>query len=277
MQLVKQDSAGYLSAFGRRLAPWDVTTINPLVLRIAGEPDLRTPEKKAMLRDLLSFLVRRAVCGLTTKNYNKYFLQILRHLEAEGFSRGILQTFLLDQHTETTLWPNERDFKEAWCQSPIYDDLGSRRVAALLVEIEKAMRTKFNEDIDIKNRLSIEHIMPEKWEKHWPLSDGSYLKGNAYLHLLISDRDDEKTKEVARRENLKHTLGNLTLLTQPLNSRVSNGPFEKKHPQIAKESALALNRHFQSQEFWEEDAIIGRSQQMFMFARTLWPRPERVA
>lgn len=277
MRLVKQDSTDYLSEFGRRLAPWDVTTINPLVLRIAAEPRLGAPAKKAMLRDLLSFVVRRAVCGLTTKNYNKFFLQILRHIETNGFSSDVLQAFLLDQHADTTIWPDQHAFKEAWCQRPLYADLGSRRVGAVLVELEKAMRTKFNEDIEIKSKLSIEHIMPEKWEKRWPLSDGSHLKEGAFLYLLMSYDDDDKNKEVERREKLKHTLGNLTLLTQPLNSRLSNGPFEKKRPEIAKQSALALNRQFQSQKLWNEETILRRSQQMFTLARAIWPRPERAA
>ena len=275
-ELVGQDSSSYLANFGRRLTPWDVTTINPLVLRIAAEPTMKTPEKKSTLTDLLSFVVRRAVCGLTTKNYNKFFLQVLRHLETNGFSRNILQGFLLDQHADTTVWPDERHFGAAWCQDPLYNALGSRRVGALLEEIEKSMRTKFNEDVEIKSRLSIEHVMPERWEKRWPLSDGSYLKEDASLYLLFS-ADDEREKEVSRRQRLKHTLGNLTLLTQPLNSRVSNGPFEKKRTQIAKQSSLALNRHFQSQESWDEEPILQRSKEMFKLARKIWPRPERAA
>ena len=60
------------------------------------------------------------------------------------------------------------------------------------------------------------------------------------------------------------------------------GKFRPLYMQLVKQDSAGYlsafgNRHFQSQEFWEEDAIIGRSQQMFMFARTLWPRPERVA
>lgn len=52
-------------------------------------------------------------------------------------------------------------------------------------------------------KLAIEHVMPRKWQQHWPVQG-------------IDEVD---------RDRLIHTLGNLTLLTGKLNSTVSNGPW----------------------------------------------------
>lgn len=271
-QLVSQDSETYLGKFGRRLAPWDVTTINPLVLRIAAERELTHAKKESMLHDLLSFVGRRAICGLTTKNYNKYFLQVLRQLEERGFNRDVLQEFMLGQQAETTVWPSDKVFKRSWFHEGVYQTLRAARTRAVLEELEVAIRSKFNEDIEIKSALSVEHIMPVRWEKSWPLADGTYLEEDAFSFEFFSD-DDERTQEVTRREIVKHTIGNLTLLTQPLNSRVSNGPFEKKRKAIAKQSSLALNRHFQTVTSWDEVAILRRSEELFNLARKIWSRP----
>ncbi len=55
-----------------------------------------------------------------------------------------------------------------------------------------------------RGTYAIEHVMPRKWHSHWPLP--------------------ERARE-ADRDRIVHTLGNLTLLTGKLNSKVSNGPW----------------------------------------------------
>jgi len=69
------------------------------------------------------------------------------------------------------------------------------------------------------------------------------------------------------------TFGNLTLLTQPLNSSVSNSAFEIKKPEILKNSALALNRYFQDKDVWDEDLITTRGEMLFAHASERWPYP----
>jgi len=63
------------------------------------------------------------------------------------------------------------------------------------------------------------------------------------------------------------------LLTQPLNSSVSNSAFDIKKPEILKNSALALNRHFQDKTSWDEAAITARAELLFAHACEKWPFP----
>ena len=67
--------------FHRRLAALDVSTANPLLLEILYQDrsDLRDA-----LKVIESFLVRRAVCGLTPKGYNRFFVQVLDAADGAG-------------------------------------------------------------------------------------------------------------------------------------------------------------------------------------------------
>ena len=79
-----------------------------------------------------------------------------------------------------------------------------------------------------------------------------------------------------RRELLLHAFGNLTLLTKPLNSAISDGAFEAKRPEIAKQSKLRMNTYFQdfdNKDPWTEENIIKRGEELFEVARLVWPRP----
>lgn len=73
-----------------------------------------------------------------------------------------------------------------------------------------------------------------------------------------------------------HSLGNLTLLTQPLNSAVRNGPFMLKRPEIARQSQLRLNSYFQNfddSDPWDETTIIERGKSLAALALNIWPKP----
>lgn len=90
---------------------------------------------------------------------------------------------------------------------------------------------------------------------------------------LDTDSTGESPDE--RRKRLIHTIGNLTLLTGPLNSSISNGPFVEKRPQIAANSALRLNTRFQDQSIvsWSEVDIIKRAEDLFTSAQSIWSSP----
>jgi hypothetical protein len=67
--------------------------------------------------------------------------------------------------------------------------------------------------------------------------------------------------------------GLVTLLTQPLNSSVSNGAYATKKPEILKQSALTLNRYFQEIDSWTEQQILTRGKVLFEHAKKIWPYP----
>lgn len=273
--LIERSSDTALAAFGRRLHPWDVTTVFPLVLRIWGSPLMNDEAKVYCLQMLLSFMVRRAVCGLTTKNYNKFFLMVVSHLEKTGWSPNVLGDYLLKQNQESGRLPRDDEFERGWLHTPAYRELQPARAKAVLQEIEIKKRTAYHETDQLADHLSIEHVMPTKWSATWPMMDGykpTDIECNTAEYMTLEDINT-RVGQMVRRNRLKDTFGNLTLLTKPLNSAVSNGPYSGKRIALQKHSLLVLNREVTSYEEWNEEVIAERGTALFRVAKELWPLP----
>ena len=281
--LVDSEDKSFLAQFGRALHILDVSTVFPLVFQIMAS-DLDDTEKQGMLSDLLSYIVRRAICQRTSKNYNNLFLQIVRHLNDVGINRKALQQYLLSFISETTVWPSDEEFERHWLNSPVYNYLSSH-INYILREIEQGLRSKFSEPIEIKGVLTIEHILPQSWEEHWPLQTGERVTPGQSLQAIRAFREeglndgggetlDDKIND---RERILHTFGNLTLLTQELNSSVSQSAFSEKRTPIIEQSALALNRYFQNVDEWNEEKINERGRDLFEIAKTIWEYPANLA
>ena len=116
--------------------------------------------------------------------------------------------------------------------------------------------------------------MPGEWATHWPLADGSKPAADqVQLAEFVIDEDDTLIGRIVRRNRLKNTIGNLTLLTQPLNSSVSNGPFRDKVKALKNHSLLVLNKEIATHTTWNEDSILARSKELFQTAVLVWPSP----
>ena len=278
-RLLERDSSDPLGHFAKLLHPWDVTTVYPLVLRLWIEDELDEIEKKECLSVLLTFIVRRAICGLTTKNYNKFFLSALRHLEAKGFSSGNLATFLIGQTSESARFPSDREFERSWTSAPMYGlRLTPLRVRRVLEAIERAKRQKFHETDQLSSNLSVEHILPSDWAEHWPLLDGEQpTREENWQAMFATEENDTRVGQIVRRCRLVNTFGNLTLLSMPLNSSVSNGPFSAKREALNEHSLLVMNREITKEEKWGEDQICERGGKLFEVAKGLWPYPKTSA
>lgn len=240
--------------FRRIIEDLDTTTVLPLLLavlrRYADEP----AQVQAVLVDLESYLVRRAICGLTSKAYNRIFVSLVQRLASvDDFSAERIREFLLEQEGESSRWPADAELEYRWLTEPVYRTQRQGRLRMLLERLEQAMRSPKTEDIVFKKPLTIEHLMPREWERYWPLDGANPLEAKR------------------RRDALVHTVGNLTLLTQPLNAEVSNGPWRLKKPAIEQYSLLRMNEGWP--DVWSEDQIQARGRALFIYARRIWSRP----
>lgn len=95
----------------------------------------------------------------------------------------------------------------------------------------------------------------QKWAEHWPLDGAAH----------------DPEQEVADREAVVHTIGNLTLITPWLNSGLSNRPWGAKRADILAHSAFSLNRNLPTT--WEVESIRSRSRWLASIAADLWHRP----
>ncbi len=114
-------------------------------------------------------------------------------------------------------------------EMPAYNRYSRARLRMLLEAAEDHLRGYSSRNPKSENRVPrkgypIEHLLPQKWINHWP------VEGLA--------------AEIDRREHV-HRLGNLTLITAPLNSSVSDGPWlgsEGKSAKLKKHSVLLMNQ-----------------------------------
>ena len=252
--------------FARRLKVVDTSTIYPvLLLLLAGRKDrVADGDLDGILDDLESYLIRRLVCGFTTKGYNKFFLSLLRRLrEADVISRDVVQEHLLDGTGPAVVWPDDAAFARAWLARPVYAEIKSHRVEMILSAINARLHSDKQEPVTFRGKLTVEHVLPVGWAAPaWP---------DPPRHP--NPEDGGETAEELR-GRLLHTFGNLTLLTQQLNSAVSNGSYEKKKPEITEQSLIRLNGWFQREAEWNEIKIQERGTALLKLAKDAWPRPK---
>jgi Protein of unknown function DUF262/Protein of unknown function (DUF1524) len=247
--------------FLERLLALDTSTLYPLLLELLGaDSSLDVGQRDLILADLESFLIRRLVCRLTTKNYNKLFLSLLRQVREASPSVDIIRSRLLGSDDVAVRWPGDEEFRRAWLELPAYGYIRQDRIRSILEALEGELYTPRQERLGLDCVPTLEHIMPQSWHKNWP---------------IVADAEPEPNEETAgqRRDRLLQTFGNLTLLTQSLNSEVSNASFDVKRPQITRQSVLRLNAYFQTVDIWTEEDILQRGESLFDLACRVWPRP----
>ena len=261
-ELIVPDAKSKLGEFSRTLLRLDTSTLYPLMLFLLPRRNQIDPEGlEGIYRDLESFLIRRLVCGLTTKNYNQFFLKMVHELSTiQNLTRENVQDFLGSFTEDTNRWPGDEEFRKHWMSAPAYSKLGPWRVRLILEKIEKSLMTSKQECVQYDNALTVEHVMPQVWRENWiPPSASGDMRDLADL-----------------RDVLIHTFGNLTLLTQSLNSSVSNGSYSDKRHEITGQSTLLMNAYFQKERDWKEDQIRARGERLFEQALKIWPRTNRV-
>jgi hypothetical protein len=258
----------------------DTSTIYPVLLFLFSEEHVnpsRVSESSLpqLLIDLESFLVRRAVCGLTSKNYNNIFMKLLADLgRLDVVNPDAVGRLLIPGEGPANYFPKDDEFRRCWVSRPIYAPSTASFINMMLAAINERMRTDAQEEATIKYPgLWVEHIMPRKWQAKWPLSnaDAEHHKDPA-SGVTVTNRQ--------WRDTLIQTMGNLTLLTAKLNDRISNGPFvdpkEKtdKKREYEKHAILRVTRDFiKDRETWDELAILERAEELFRHAAAIWPYP----
>lgn len=249
--------------FRYRAGVMQMGAFTPALLIILSKPDNARFES---LKALESFLIRRMVCRYTTKDYNRLSLDLVRALNnyrPESADRAVIE-FLRGQEAYSRRWPDDSDLEEALITIPLYRRLTRGRLRLILEGIEQQYRNDhFSEQTDLPKNLTIEHVLPQNWETHWPLPD---------------DIDESEGKQT--RNLLIHTIGNLTLISDRLNSAASNASWKNKRTTLEKHSTFFLNRVLLADSKdtnWDEQFIKNRSKKMAKIVAKVWPGPHSAA
>ena len=270
-QTITQPKDERIALFLYRLQAVDTATVYPLLLLATTLWQSQPNELHNFLSILESYLVRRMVCGMTSKNYNRYFTDVIKDIYRTKKESDIpinakdVHTILSKSDSDSSRMPDDIELKSQLLQRPMYGRIAQYKLRMVLEAIDGASHHSKAEFMPIQKNLTIEHILPEKWEKHWPLEK----EGKSAEDIL---------EQESRRNTLKNTIGNLTLVTNSLNPAISNGSWQAKRPEILKYSKSNLNRYFQPEtednlSVWNEERILERADILADLFIQVWRAP----
>lgn len=256
-----------------RLEATGTTTPWPLILFLHADEAVPAEQTLIGARALDSFLMRRAVCRLGTKDYNRLFGTLLGAIKDGDRSSGgdLLVQGLLSQIADSRVWPDDKAFLGSLLWDNLYEGLVRARLRTLLVGLENHLLTSRSEPAtphkSASKALTIEHVMPVSWREYWPLEHGDEQAAN-------------------QRDTLVHGLGNLTLATQSLNSTLSNLPWSQKRHTLQTHSLARLTTAsvltcphgtlgFTQDTWvadWDADRIFRRARYLGLMTLDVWPR-----
>lgn len=247
----------------------------PVLLWLFGQPRSLLPVEQLdrALSAIESWSVRRMVCRLTTKGINRFGVDLLKHLDTVevGEAGDAVSQFLASREGDSARWPEDQEVIAACISEPMYRRITRARLRMILEALEDDLRTPLSEeDHCVRGSLTIEHVMPQGWREHWPLPG-----------------TDAPGVEELKRDQLIHTLGNLTLVNNKLNPSLSNRPWTDEEARarglgergkrsiLHEHSVLALNSDIENQwhDGWNESVIAERSLDLASRITRIWPGP----
>lgn len=259
-----------------RLSTMDNSTVYPLLMLIEGDIDITWNDKQKYYRLLDSYFTRRLLCGMTSKNYNKVVLDLIKFIDKDKDYYSF-ESFLISKSSESALFPSNELLKHNILNEQIYEPRKSKFLANLFLEVEECIRNNKQESITIKPEfLTIEHLLPQNWHEHWTIDDVNVEKRDIEIASQAKFADGDKKEyyqKIDARNVALHTLGNLTILTNALNPSISNSNFMVKKRAIIEQSTLMLNRYFYDFEEWNEEAIAERGEALYRFIKDIWAYP----
>ena len=253
-----------IETFLKRIKAMKLGVATPLLLwlyisEVSDEQRLRS------LKALESCLVRQMLCG--TYGLNEIFIiTLLDTLENPDAPKETvrLANYNVDYPSDTiverlsTDWPTDRDLYESLTTNPMRGRGTDARKKMILEAVEMCLRSDEVEPLGDTDKLTIEHIMPEKWQQNWPLP-----------------LDKEETEAVDNRNKSVKSIGNLTLTTRKLNAKLSNNPWTEKRKTLGNHSSLFLNKRLLNDApIWDEAAIEQRSRDLAKIIMRIWPSAE---
>lgn len=231
----------------------DCSTLIPYVLFVLKNVP-NEDERNAIFGYIESYVMRRFICKSDNKNFSDLFSENL--IGNNICTLEALRDYIENRGDNQALAiPNDDYVRE--CINLIKQP--NKRALAILFLIETRLREGKPHATKLYafDGYSLEHLMPKKWEKNWPLNKGY-------------DAED--------RNNKIETLGNMAMLPSKLNSSISNANWtdkkngKNKYCGLKKyASGLMTLQNVIKLKEWNEDAIEDRSEWLSNIVVQIWP------
>ena len=245
--------------FVRNLETIGAQTLLPVFLWIRTHTD----DEMAIANTLLaleSLLVRRMIGRYSSRENHQltYALIGVMSSAGDGFDTATLD-HLKDPPSRNAYWPTNDELRQMFIKQPVYGLISQTRLRMVLEALEREMRSPMAEPVPVPTGLTIEHIMPQRWQTHWPIQE--------------SDPVARQQAEQVRDRAL-HTFGNLTLHSAKLGTAALHHDFETKKALYKQHSKLFLTDAVVRSPVWNEETIAERGAQLAEIAIRVWPGPE---
>ena len=247
-----------LTWLGSKFSAWQVTTAYPVAMQLMRN-GVSGEERERIGRLIYSYIVRRTLSGLTSKNLNRVFQSLAQLFAQSPPSVAAVTDYFTARTGDSTRFPGDREFRQGILANPAYSLAQNTRIKDVLWEFEVASRSNLAEGITMPDGLWTEHVLPSTWNEDWPFEDG------VFVGRWSGDPKAEK------RNSLLHTLGNLTLLSGGLNISSGNRSFAKKKSKFNEHTGLFLNKWFAKKSVWTEAEIRERGEHLADLAIQIWP------
>lgn len=256
---------GRLQLFAYRTSVLESEVFKPVILWMLDPEQEPVPEDQLLkaLEVLESWLVRRMLVRAKTSSYTQVAAELITQLRKGDRCRAgdIVNGFFANQTVVSRYWPDDDEVTQELTLLAAYTRLRRARLRMVLEAIEDhrrgwlGSREGLGGERVARGKYHIEHVLPRKWQVNWPLA------------TPVSESD---------RDRLVHTLGNLTLLTSKLNSKVSNSAWPTKRSALSEHDVLKLNSDLLAAagDNWTEDQIRARTQAMVKAVLEIWAVPE---
>ncbi|TFD46934.1 DUF262 domain-containing protein [Cryobacterium frigoriphilum] len=256
-----------LDLFVYRMGTLDSEIAKPLLIWLgeAQQVALDSGDHDRLLGIVESWFVRRALVRAPSQGTNRLMLDLLIQLAKSGAAPTLAcaaEEFLAAQTSTTGYWPDDAEIRRELTGLQAYKKLRKGRLRMLLEAVEDRLRgfpggRTFSVSPVSRGVCTIEHIMPQEWRANWNVG---------------VDAESENA-----RDGLIQTLGNLTLVTQSLNARLSNAAWAApngKRAALIRHDTLLLTRDVVHSDTWSDRDIGARTDDLIEVLIATWPVPE---
>lgn len=258
-------SSGVFSTYARlvmqRREALNLASLIPLFMVLVDKVGYGTGLDRA-LRIVDSYLMRRVALKARYSGFDDVafgFVQAARDATPDQVYAVLIEQF--EQSTWANRWPSNDEIIQHLREADMYNNIASSRKQMLLSGIAEAMHkdreTGLTMPFSLTKPLTVEHVAPQKWERHWRQDLG------------FKDNEEDRL----RLDRLVHRIGNLTVVTEPLNYKLLNHPWSHK-AKLLKDDNLEMNRRLvgdMEETTWNEREINRRSQILADYVTRIWP------
>lgn len=254
----------HLQLFAYRSSTLESEVFKPVVLWLLDPEQAEVPGDQVdkALDVIESWLVRRMLVRAQTSSYTQVAAELVTQLRksARSVAGDTVEGFFAGQSVGSRYWPDDNEVTDQLVALLAYQRLRRGRLRMVLEAVEdhrrgwKGTAEGLGGERVARGKYHIEHVLPRRWQANWPLDDGA------------SEAD---------RDKLLHTIGNLTLLTAKLNSKVSNSEWAKKRTSLQQHDVLKMNTDLLAAagDSWTETTIRARTDELARSIVDVWSVP----